>query len=96
MIARLKSVPNPITPSVIVFSFHEKQGLDALISAAKGLLGHDKVRGHIVPSIPLSCFRPGARIFRDQAEAAEARQAFARAGRVALEDKRASWGDPKT
>jgi hypothetical protein len=78
-----------------LFVTGRREGLRLLSAAAKGLMGHHNVFGHVVAPDEISCFRAAAGIFGDEASAERAKRALEWAGRKALEDRKAMWGNQK-
>ncbi|MGP0018508.1 MAG: HD domain-containing protein [Candidatus Sulfotelmatobacter sp.] len=78
-----------------LFVTGRRKGLEALLSMARDLCGHSRVEGHIIAPADLSCFQPAAGVFADTVTAQKAREAFVRAGRRALADKRELWKQEK-
>lgn len=86
-----------LTKATLKFLFvtGRRKGLEELLSTARDLCGHSSVEGHIIAPADLSCFQPAAGVFADTATAQKAREAFERAGRRALADKRELWKQEK-
>jgi deoxynucleoside triphosphate triphosphohydrolase SAMHD1 len=82
-------------PIRFLFATGRRQGLQALVSHAKQLVGTDDVTGNIAAPADLSCFRPSGRVFVDRDSADRAAKAFETAGRKALYDRIGVWDDAK-
>ncbi len=97
------ALPEPVKeklsqiPVLLVFATGFRSGLDKIIARAKALTQNPNIAGLIIDPGDLSCFRPASRVFTEPQEANRARDAFSRAGKIAIQQKalEKSWSPEK-